>query len=716
MNKKYKGYQEPDRKVTLLEGIEDIEPYYITLPEPPKVELIGNFGLPKEQQFFQRERVPRKIWELTKQVNTDKMTREEAFAYARKDAELASFIQSQWHKRENGDWVYIYGKPHYISGTYWFFLNYYMMDIGHPTFRETQWEKSLWWKFCVEENDAVYGGIEFTRRREGKSYWLGNILIEHATRTQLTYNGCQSKSEDDAATFFRKCVVFAFKRLPFFFTPEHVTSGKMKNSIELMSDDIDSSFESIVDFKSTTATAYDGQKMGRWGGDEFGKMIKPADPIEIWDKNKPCFFNDGNIIGKGYIVTTVEEMTRGGGAEFKYLWSRSSRAKEEVNEFGETKSGLVQYFTPAYRNMFFDQYGMSIVDDPKDYQAEWRKSKKDKFWNIGGRQYVDTQIASAKDGKDRQDVIRKMPRTIREAFRYNNTACLFDIDVINQRLDDFQFGYPESVPMTFGYFQWIKGKEFKEAEFIATDEKQARVHVRMLPHQNERNRFVMRGDKQLPGNTTKFNAGCDPFKLKTEQIVHKDRMSMGAGHVFALWNPETDPIGKPREEWLTDNFVLEYMYRPETPDLFAEDMAMICVFYGCKIFPENNIDVVDRKFREWGMEEYLQFRHKVTVRNNIAVEKEDKKLAGAYNIEAYKPTLIRHGMNFIREKGMYCPFPRTLESMRDMSYDNFTDYDLGVSALYSLTGTFDHPQEKKTTNRANFGKDIPIPDLRTYSG
>ena len=44
----------------------------------------------------------------------------------------------------------------------------------------------------------------------------------------------------------------------------------------------------------------------------------------------------------------------------------------------------------------------------------------------------------------------------------------------------------------------------------------------------------------------------------------------------------------------------------------------------------------------------------------------------------------------------------------------FVDYDLGVSAIYTLTGIFDQPAQKEKTNRVNFGKDISIPELRSY--
>lgn len=719
MSRQKTKYQyEPYQKRVTLTPDQDIEPYHIVLPDAPEPEFIGNYGLPKEQQLFQKETIPKKIWELTNAINNGEIIREAAIESVKRDSELCSFIESQWHKRIHGDFQYIYGKIYYLTGQYWFYLNYYLMPLdknktGTPGFRETDWEEHLWWKYCVEENDSVCGGIGFTARRTGKSFKGGNTLIEHGTRTPNTYNGMQSKSEDDAEEFFRKCVTFQFKRLPFFFKPEYDKLGKMSSTIKMVSEDVTKSFESQITYKSTTATAFDGSELGRWIGDEFGKMVKPANPIAIWDKNKYCFYNQGKLRGKARIDTTVEEMTRGGGEEFHYLWNKSSRKKANLNAYGETSTGLVQYFTSSYRNIFFDQYGLCIVDKPKPHQAEWRKKQGDKFWNLGGREYIDEQINSKK-GSDKQDQIRKTPRNVKEAFNYNNTGCLYDIDIINERLQYFREGYPIDFPMTYGYFKWVDGKEYQEAEFCGTDEKTARCHIRMLPLLEQRNKHFMKNGKQTPANFMWFNMGCDPFKLKTDQVQRKDRMSQGAGHVYSIFNPNIDPIGKPRDMWLTDNYVLEYIYRPDTPDLFAEDMAMIAVFYGCKVFPEANIMVVDNHFRDHGLEEYLQFRWKPTQKGNVVTLKEDKKTAGAYTTETMMPTLVRQGINYIKRVGAYCPFPRTLEQFRDMTWDTLNEHDAAASGLYTLVGVFDKPKEKeKKKATIDWRTDIGVPRLTT---
>lgn len=712
MKNKFKGYEDVERKIILLKDIADIEPYEIILPEPLKPEKIKGFGKPKEEQFYERENVPRKIWDITNSLNSKSITKEDALNAVKKDRELISFIETQWEKRQNGEWCYIYGKPIYITGTHWMYLNYYRMDVGLPNWRETDWRKYLWWKFCVEDNDSVYGGIDFDRRRIGKSYTAGNILLEYITRSVISNCGIQSKTEPDAKKFFSKSVLFPYRRYPFFFKPNGtVSTGEIKFEHE----SVHESFDSLIDFRSSAALAYDGQKVHRYLLDEAGKMEDPADPVNIWDKVKYCLVVDGQIIGKALITTTVEEMEKGGGEKFKFLFDGSSRKPTDIKSTGQTQTGLIPYFTSSYQNEVFDDYGYSVIETPTLHQQEQLKKRKDPQWMIGGRERVDKEISEVKNAVQRQNLIRKKPPTIRDAFRYNNTGCLYDIEVINNRLCKYAYGYPVDQPMTFGYFKWTK-ERFGNVEFVATDQNSelTRVHVRYLPPANLANASTYRNGKRGPANTARFNASADPFKLKTEQIKYKKDMSLGGAHVYALYDPMIDSPRKPREEWVTDNFCLEYLYRPETPDMFVEDMAMICIFYGCKIFPEPNIPIVDDLFREWGLSEYLQFAYKKVQRGQSVRFVEEKKMAGEYNTDFFRPTLIRHGINYIKEKGMYCPFPRTLEQLRDMSYENFNDFDLAVSALYCLTGVFDTPMMKKGEAKPKVTLDGLIPELRTY--
>ena len=125
---KFSGYEDYNRHVILCDGIPEIEPYYVQLPDAPPLEKFKNYGKDAMQQFYVRDKIPDKLLKL------NRLPRDEAFNLAMKDKECADFIAMAWDKRINGEWVMINGKPLYVSGIYYYYLNFYLLDIGHPAF------------------------------------------------------------------------------------------------------------------------------------------------------------------------------------------------------------------------------------------------------------------------------------------------------------------------------------------------------------------------------------------------------------------------------------------------------------------------------------------------------------------------------------------------------------------------------------------------------
>ncbi len=251
---KYK-YHEVDRNIILLEGIEDIEPYYITLPEPPPAEQIINFGLKPEEQFFKRTPIlPEllKINEASKGSGKSGQHKlKEARTYIENNDELATFVEMLWKKREVGEWQYINGRPYYFPPSYWFYLNNYSLGKMLPRFRITSLERFLFKKFCVEDNPNVYGDTFLTRRQVGKSAEDGGMLLEHVTCNAYVVDGIQSKNEEDAKSFFYKWIERPLKDLPVWFTPYYRKSG---NQI-IFTHDEEEGLESRISFKSSVASS-----------------------------------------------------------------------------------------------------------------------------------------------------------------------------------------------------------------------------------------------------------------------------------------------------------------------------------------------------------------------------------------------------------------------------------------------------------------------------
>ena len=708
MKYKYKPYQQ---NVTLLSGIPDIEPYKLKLPDAPPIEQFINYGLPPEKQFFKRVDIPVKV------KNLDKLDRAQAIAVADSDQEIYEFIESMWDKRLNGEFQLINGVPTYISPTYWFYLNFWEMDIGLPDFRTDKTHFScdlefFWfWDLLVVPSPFCYGAIEMTSRRAGKTYKLGCVLYEPISRNYEWHAALQSKTDLDAEKAFVKAIVKCWRRLPFFFVPAFSNSTfpkkeglqftpKSKRGNELDSHSLTDEDELMgtLTFTSSDPMALDGQKLHRAGGDEEGK----CPDFNVYERHnvvKFCLLERGQVKGKCYRTSTVEEMEKKGGKYFKAMWDDSDRQvnkreKEEVkvDENGETVTGMWQWFTPAFCNEKFDAYGTSIVETPTEEQKEYLKSVKDKFWWMGGREVIDKEIDRQKNPIKKQEIIRKKPRNIREAFRSATTFSHFNLDILNARLDYFTYGYPveQRQNMQFGKFQWKNGVFGGEVEFVESDFENARFHKMFLPNESNwaNQRIQSSSNKPKPVNTAKFCGSSDTFKYRTKDVKNKKDMSMGAAHIYAYFDQQIDG-GVTEQEWLTDDFVLEYLFRPESPDEYCEDVLMIAIYYSCKIYPENNLDNVAMKFKDWGFENYIQVGRKLTLSNESGIIYADEARGGATTNTKTIESMFRNVQQYILNAGKRSKFYRTLNDFKEVEIDNLNPYDLFVSASYCLMNGFD---------------------------
>jgi hypothetical protein len=230
-------------------------------------------------------------------------------------------------------------------------LNYWHLDTGLPKYRDTDRKYFYFMQYCIEDPECM-GMVEITKRRQGKTFRGGVFLYEYPSRTNNAKSGIQSKTGADAKEVFRKAVIQPFKKLPDFFVPVFDTSkgltptselrfyqttvkGKKANIIK-----DEKELESAIDWKTSEAISYDGQKLHRYLGDEVGKTME----VDVWNRwlvTKYCHLDDeGRIIGKALLTTTVEDMEQG-GASFKKIWENSDQVKKAGKR---TASGLYRYF------------------------------------------------------------------------------------------------------------------------------------------------------------------------------------------------------------------------------------------------------------------------------------------------------------------------------------------------------------------------------------
>ena len=739
-------YQDYEQKVILFRGIADLHPYEIQLPDAPKPEQIINFGKKPEEQFFQRTKLPKDLLKIDYLVKSGPkrggITYEEGIKAIERDKELTAFCEMLWRKRlgEELEFQYINGRPLHIPPEYWMYLNHWQMPrVPHerPAFRADfhHYCTDLWfftlWRYSVKNNPYCNGLIDFTQRQVGKSFRGGCLGYETCSTQYEAHTGMQSKTDEDAAKIFNKCIVRPWTNLLFIFQPLCSNSSFPKGeglqftpaadraidktSASHTEDHIMGSFT----YKSSKDNAYDGDTLDFYLCDEAAKTtVGQVD--ERWRVVRESLKRRG---GKALFTTTVEEMDKGGGANFKLIWDDSNRALKiqgpgevRVDANGETNSGLYPTFSPSYCNEHFNAHGISIVDKitqkEKDYlKASMAWDKNIKYWWMSGMESVDHQISKAKTQQDKQSIIRKKPRNIKEAFRSATGLSFFNREIVNERCDHFLNGYTlkELAPSTgsvtdayqenedlsgrgirFGRFDPIDAnKPFGEMKFVQMPMQDAPCHVNYLLPKGMRNRRVPEDNgKFSPGNKALFRSGADPFKYDTPDVKNPSKMSDGAQHVYMFYDPLLD-YGKDKKDWVSNNFIYEYLFRPVSVDDLCYDYAKAVIYYGCAIYPENNNKDVLKYFKDHGLEHYIQHGLRIAVDPKeglgYKVDTLGGDTTGVYTIQK----MFRHMDDFVNRDGPGCVFPRTWRDIRDVERDNLNPYDLFVSACYTLMAAYE---------------------------
>ena len=169
---------------------------------------------------------------------------------------------------------------------------------------------------------------------------------------------------------------------------------------------------------------------------------------------------------------------------------------------------------------------------------------------------------------------------------------LFDSIKINKQLESITWMREKDL-FHRGDFVWKDGKRDGMVEFKQSQKGKFYIH-KAIPVNLEWNDVDKKGTKFTPTNVSKFVAGCDPFDHNV--VASGSRMSNGAGYVYAKYDANSD---------LSETFICEYIHRPQTSDIFYEDMLKMSVFFGCKILVENNKIGIVKYFQFRGYEKFL---------------------------------------------------------------------------------------------------------------
>ncbi len=645
-------YSDFKKEITLFQDIENMTPVTIVMPDPPNKNKVINYRRPTSTQMWERIPLPKsfqkyKSWPKESIYNS--LTKDEH-----------EFIQGEYKKLDEGYWFYINGQLTWISNHHYMFLNWWKIDVGSPDYRDAN--RRFWLYFNKIENDPrAYGIIEMTDRRDGKSIRAGVTAYSRTFSHNSTYAGIQSKTNTDAEKFFQKTIVSPWRRLPFFLLPNFDNSNSPRSEMRFFTPTskgkesqlklgTEVSLESWIEARPSVITAFDGEKLHTYVGDEIGKTVE-VNVSDRWDIVKVCHEIKTEIIGKAIMTTTVEEMEKGGGKHFKKIWDESDPS--DLNELGSTKSGLHRYFKPAYDGFLVDKYGNSRIEESIAFLQKERDGNKNNPHKLSALK-------------------RKKPFTIKECFRSVGKECYFDIEIIDKRLEDFTFENPF---VTYGNFKWKNDKPDTEVIFVPSSKEHGKFHVSYLfEKQEQSNKYIIRSGKRFPNNTSWGMAGADPFKYS---VTLGSQKSNGAGSVFINRDIIIDPDEKDVSKWETDRYCCSYNNRPKDKKIYGEDMLMMTIYYGVYMFPETDVDLIWDYFKERGYDGYLYYQHE-----NGRVSKHP----GAHTNDRTKEAIFAECDSYIERRGAFERHPEILEAYREADYNDLSPHDLFVSAGYAIWG------------------------------
>ncbi len=655
-------------------------------PDTPEAEtLVDGYGLPREQQIWQRKELPSffdKV-EIDKDGNVFLTPQQEA--YARREVDRC----------KHGFWFFNNGVLTYITGKHYFYLQWWKLeDDIYGDYRDTDrryflflnhWEHVMW---CL-------GVIRGKKRREGASSQACSNLVYEAIFFKNSNCGLISKTRDDSRDTFTDMVTFGYRQLPVFMKPKqmnkedsvtelvfaHKSMSSKEGKISTISED--RGHRSKINFRAPVLNAYDRGRMSRVLCDEFGKLDEtPAS--QLFAILRKTLVKGVKRVGFIEMPSTVNKLTKG-GAEFRILWDNSELG---VDKYKPTLNRLVRYFTPAYDGLegFIDRHGMSVISEPSLEQYAYlleKWVKKDEHGNtvseiseedvkMGAYKYL-LSLREGLTGESLEEEIRQNPFDEIEMFMASNTDCIFNKFNIER-----QKKYLKEHPLLKRKVVYYRGMDqivhWRDAN---KSEENFCWEILHFPPEGEDNKMVKSDDgARRPGRTDDGVIGVDGISNSQGGKKYGSKASAWMYRKYDLRDPEN-----------TGLFIGHLYGRPAEKDDLHAQILLAAEFHGYTAWYEFTADDYYTYFKKRGRLGYLgKFPT-----NSIDPEKRKKdKAERLYGFPTTEFALIKQNDTMVSFVEHYCDKIYWMELLDDLLlYTPLkrTPFDRTVSAMITLVSS-----------------------------
>ena len=591
------------------------------------------------------------------------------------------FIDEEFKYRDEGYWFNNNGEPTYITGSHYMYLQWSKIDVGAPDFREANRLFFIFWEACKADK-RCYGMCYLKNRRSGFSFMSSAETVNLATISSDSRYGILSKSGADAKKMFTDKVVPISINYPFFFKP--IQDGMDRPKSELAYRVPASKFtrkkitanekqeelvglDTTIDWKNTGDNSYDGEKLNLLVHDESGKWERPDNILNNWRVTKTCLRLGSRIIGKCMMGSTSNALDKGGD-NFKKLYNDSDVTKRNRN--GQTRSGLYSLFIPMEWNYegFIDEFGRPVFDTPtrECYGPDGE------LIDVGVIENWENEADGLKEDQDAlNEFYRQFPRTEEHAFRDETKNSIFNLVKIYEQID-YNEGIRNDSVINTGNFQWANG--VKDTQVVFYPDPKGRFNVSWFPSSSLQNRVILKNGVRYPGNEHVGAFGCDSYDISG---TVDGRGSKGSLHGLTKFSMEDAP---------PNHMFLEYIARPQTAEMFFEDVLMALVFYGMPLLAENNKPrllyyLKRRGYRGFSMNRPDKVWNKLSTAEKevggIPNSSEDIKQAHAAAIEMYINDYVGH-LGDGNYGNIY--FNETLKDWAKFDINKRTKFDAAISS------------------------------------
>ena len=727
------SYKEVDKYIYINDSDEDLQKWRIEMPEAPDWAWILNFGKHANDQIFLYEEIPQRLENLQNQME-DKMNRRRNLHYSdpqiermiykgiwdtlrlnKKDYEdEMDWIRSQWYYLLNGKWIMIHGRPVYIDGWHWFYLNYWPLE-GTGKLPEYRQRDMKWFhaqRYALTTHETVDYKESFTeggnlkldfqflpdgtlkmrdtgyRTLFGTNNLKGRRVGETSKTACINYCiaitgydrncGLQGNLESTASDIYEEKLLYAFNRMPFFFVPMMPTNN---NATGLFFSGLKGKggLNSKIGFATTSRKEfYDQKRLDFIQVEEAGKT-RIENIIDRHGVLKRCIAEGALIKGLMIYNSTAEDMDHDSGQRFEKLSYDSMFEERLVN--GQTKSGLINVYFPYYEAVagFIDKWGEPIVHTPTPEQVPYMTIKKKNLKGelMGAKEFFESLELDLKNKGDLRGLAqhqRQHPNKFRECFALAIAGSNFSVDILKDRIMELKFDKDKRV--VIGDFIWTGPQYLSKVEFHENPYGKWYVSHRLGPMESNQS-ICYDGFNKMPRFDSGYIVSADAYRFDETDTF---RESKGGIAVYEMYNPVIDGEKLSAKDYVSERFVATYCDREETKELYAEEVLKAALYYNGLVYPEINVTIVQDVFIRRGFRGYLHFD---------VDERGFKRKNCGFNTagSTIKQKMFTYIDSWINIHAAKCDHRRLLEECLMIRGPKFTkDFDLFVAMAGCLLG------------------------------